>query len=317
MEANDRLSVRKSSNDEESVASIRRFGFRASAEAAFAAEQEDARLSGGRLAQDTFYAFPAYAFYTTNDNGQVVARRYRWLAQSWIMGIEVRRTGVSHEEMVALARRLLVVAAHHGLRVPPEVTGSATTTPGATAPDIPESCTVTFSDVPQSMWAHDYIRELACKGIVSGYRDGTFRPQSATSRAQLVKMVVLLEGVALESPAAPSFTDVGVSHSFYPYVETAARNRLISGYADGTFRPDAPVRRAQVAKVVVRARGWDLQLTSKPVVLCDVAPSHWAYLYIQVGISQGIFTGYGDGCFHPDDVATRAQLAKILVLSHR
>ncbi|MDQ3930054.1 MAG: S-layer homology domain-containing protein, partial [Chloroflexota bacterium] len=127
----------------------------------------------------------------------------------------------------------------------------------------------------------------------------------------------LLERATLESPAAPTFTDVGTTHSFYPYIETAASHNLVSGYADGTFRPDAPVSRAQVAKIVVRARAWSLKVPANPPALCDVPASHWAYVYIQVAIAHGSFTGYGDGCFRPDDLATRAQLAKILVLAHR
>lgn len=316
-EAYDRLRVRKSTSNEESMASIRVFGFRAGAEAAFSAEQEDARMSGGQVTQESFYALPAYSSYTTGEGGLVIARRYRWLVQTWIMGVEVRRSGVSQAEVAALARQLLAVAAHNGLSVPQEVKDSATGTPQATAARPSAGCPATFGDVPESMWAHGYITELACKSIVSGYRDGTFRPQNATTRGQLVKMVVLLEGVALEFPPNPSFTDVGLSHSFYPYIETAASHRLVSGYADGTFRADAPVSRAQVAKIVVRARKWELQLPANPVTLCDVAANHWAYVYIQVAIGHGIFTGYGDGCFRPDDFATRAQLAKVLVLAHR
>jgi hypothetical protein len=128
---------------------------------------------------------------------------------------------------------------------------------------------------------------------------------------------VLLKGIALDAPQTATFSDVSVSHPFYRYVETAVKKGLITGYPDGTFKPDAPVSRAQVAKIVVKALGWGLQVPSSPATLCDVPVTHWAYVYVQVAVAHGIFTGYGDGCFHPDDFATRAQLAKVLVLSGR
>ncbi|HEX8599846.1 MAG TPA: S-layer homology domain-containing protein [Chloroflexia bacterium] len=315
---NGRLSVRKiTSTGEEWSASIRAFDFRAGAEAAFSAEQEDARLAGYQLSQDTFYTYPAYETHLAGQNGTVVERRYRWLVDSWVLGIEVRQSDAPQAAVEALARQLLVLAAHNGLPVPPGVLDSATPSPQPQDARTPEGCSVRFVDVPEGMWAYGYITELACTGAVSGYRDGTFRPQNPTTRAQLVKMVVLLEGVALLSPAVPTFTDMPSSHAFYRYVETAASLGLIGGYEDGSFKPDAHVSRAQVAKIVVKARGWDLLLPAATASLCDVPASHWAYSYIQVAIAHGIFTGYGDGCFRPDDFATRAQLAKVLVLSHR
>lgn len=316
VEAGNRLSVRKGSTTDQWVsASIRPFNFRAGATAAFAAEQEDARLAGYQLTQETFYGFPAYRATQVEQSASVPERRFRWIVNSWILGIDVRNSGVSRSEIEANAKQLLALAAQNGLPVPRGSVDLPTATPETPPQSTAEGCLITFSDVPPVMWAHNYITELACTGIVSGYTDGLFRPQNPTTRAQLVKMVVLLEQLSLERPAKPSFADVGTSHPFYTYVETAARHDLINGYADGTFKPDSFVSRAQVAKIVVLARGWPVHTPTPTATLCDVPSKHWAYPYIQVAIARGIFTGYGDGCFHPDDFATRAQLAKVLVVS--
>jgi hypothetical protein len=64
--------------------------------------------------------------------------------------------------------------------------------------------------------------------------------------------------------------------------------------------------------MLVKAKGWPLE-TQATVVLCDVTPAHWAWRYVQTAIANGGFRGYADGCFYPDAVATRAQLAKVLV----
>ncbi len=330
-EYNGRLMVRKElSVGEWEVASVRIFEFRAAGEAGFAAEQEDARLGGYTLSQETFSQFPAYMAVLTNTQGQVVECRFHWLAQSWVLGVDVHAANLSADDIRALSRQLLATAIQDGMPLPSgttptltpsptqRITATATPTqaaPGSATPSA-TSCSVSFTDVNPDMWAYQYINQLACAGVVSGYQDGSFRPQNPTTRAQLTKMLVLMEGIEPVAPQVPSFRDVSRAHVFYSYIETARASGIIAGYSDGRFRPDAPVSRAQVAKMVVRARGWSTEVAA-PVSLCDVRPTHWAYSYIEAAIAHGIFTGYGDGCFHPDADATRAQLAKVLVLSHR
>ncbi|MDQ3930504.1 MAG: hypothetical protein M3328_15345, partial [Chloroflexota bacterium] len=171
VDGNDRLSVRKSTTGgEEWSASIRAFQFRASAEAAFSAEQEDARLAGYQLSQDTFYTFPAYSIYLAGQNGTAVERRYRWLVAKWVLGVEVRRGDASQTTVQALARQLLVLAGQNGLPVPPNAMNAATPSPQPREVRTPEGCSAHFSDVPESMWAYSYITELACTQVVSGYR---------------------------------------------------------------------------------------------------------------------------------------------------
>src|SRR5688500_18862977 len=319
-EINGRLTVQQGpSTSEAALALIRPFDYRPGATAAFLAEQEDARLSGFRISTDTFYSYPAYWAVAYDIDGEPVEMRFHWLAGTWIMGAEVERVGVRTTDVRSIGQQLLALAFQYGLPPPPSGTQPTatvlrTTTPVATRP--PASCNVSFQDVSAGHWAYDYIQELACKGIVSGYGDGTFRPQRSTTRAQLAKMLVLAEDWNTISPAEPTFEDVGQGHTFYRFIETAHARGIVSGYSNATFRPDDFVTRAQVAKMIVRARGWSLRVSS-PVMLCDVDADHWAHDFIQVAIERGIFTGYGDGCFQPDAPATRAQLAKVLTLAHR
>lgn|GEM_PF-3389140 len=300
-----------------SSAMIRPFGSPAGAAGAFAAEQEDARLSNYYVIPDTFNSFPAYWSWQNDASGQLIRLRFHWLAGQWIMGVESSGTGLRTAPLRARAEQLLTLALQYGLPTP-SVGSTATPSPTSrvvpTATQTAETCGITFSDVPPSLWAYRYINQLACQRVVSGYADGTFRPLNSTSRAQLVKMLVLSEGWPLINPAQPSYRDVGLSHVFYRYIETATARGVISGYGDETFRPDDYVSRAQVAKMIVRSRSWPTRATST-VTLCDVPSSHWARDYIMVAIERGVFTGYGDGCFKPDEPATRAQLAKVVVLS--
>ena len=215
-------------------------------------------------------------------------------------------------------REMLLVAVQNGMPEPP---GGVLPTPVPTEGLPPSAtatiaaCGLTFLDVEPQFWAYRYVMHLACDGVVSGYPDGTFRPDNATTRAQLGKMLVITNGWDLLNPAEPSFADVNRSHLFYRYVETAYAHGVFDGYGTN-FRPDNFVSRAQVAKMLVRANGWPLTLGGQTAVpLCDVPEGHWAWLYVQVAMQHQVFSGYANGCFLPDAAATRAQIAKVLVLA--
>ena len=105
-----------------------------------------------------------------------------------------------------------------------------------------------FSDVQPSDYFYQAVLYLAQHGIVSGYGDGTFRPYANTTRGQLAKIVVLARGWTLQNPPNPTFHDVQPDTAFYPFVETAVQHGIISGYGDGTFRPNASVTRGQLAQ---------------------------------------------------------------------
>ncbi|HUP28125.1 MAG TPA: S-layer homology domain-containing protein [Chloroflexia bacterium] len=306
------------SSTEWSLAVIRSFDYRPGAVAAFAAEQEDARVSGFQVTTENYFTYPAYWAVLSDGSGRAIEMRFHWLAGTWIMGVDISRPGVRTGDVRTISQQLLALSLQYGLPTPtPGLPATATTiagSPTSTRTVVP--CGVAFDDVQPDYWAYRFISELACDGIVSGYSDGSFRPQNSTTRAQLAKMVVLSEGWTLLSPAQQTFDDVGLSHLFYRYIETAHVHGVVSGYGDGTFKPDDFVSRAQVAKMIVKGRNWPLRVTS-PVTLCDVGTGHWARDFIQVAIERGIFTGYGDGCFHPDAPATRAQLAKVMTLSRR
>ena len=119
--------------------------------------------------------------------------------------------------------------------------------------------------------------------------------------------------VAACHPATPSFSDVPADFWGYSYIETAVAHGAISGYPDGTFRPNSDVTRAQVAKIIYLARRWSTVEGS--VRFNDVQQSDWFYTYVQAAGVSEIMGGYSDSTFRPNLPATRAQVAKILTLS--
>jgi hypothetical protein len=165
---------------------------------------------------------------------------------------------------------------------------------------------------------YSYVMALADAGAVSGYTDGTFRPDALTTRAQLAKIVVLAFGLSQSTADADRqghFSDVAATNPFFQYVESAYAAGLISGYADGTFRPYANVTRGQVAKVVVSAAGLKLQSPATPS-FSDVQAGSTYYQHIETAKANGLLAGYPDGTFRPSAEATRGQIAKIVLLGY-
>ena len=112
-----------------------------------------------------------------------------------------------------------------------------------------------FTDVPAGNPFYRYIETAYSYGVVSGYADGTFGWGNNVTRSQIAKIVVLAQGWALENPDQGHFSDVPPGSAFFPYVETAYSHNILSGYADGTFRPFASATRGQVSKIVYNAEG--------------------------------------------------------------
>ena len=197
-----------------------------------------------------------------------------------------------------------VCAYHNNMSGRIVVQAAATATPTMVSGQV-------FSDVFPTDYFYTPVNWLVSQGIVGGYQDGTFRPYNNATRGQVTKMVVLGEGWPLVNPAQGTFSDVAPGSTFYRYIETAVQHGVITGYQDGTFRPNADVTRGQLTKIVVSARGWSLANPPTPT-FSDVAPSSTFYRYIETAVQHGILSGYNDGTFRPGNNAIRGQIAKIL-----
>ena len=222
---------------------------------------------------------------------------------------------------------------------PTPTPGGPTPTPGGPTPTgVP--CTISFSDVQPTDYFYDPVLYLACHGVISGYADGTFRPYAVSTRAQIVKIVVLGFQTPITTPAAGSYTfaDVPPGNPFWGVVETAAAGGIVSGYTCGGpgepcdgqnrpyFRPYTAVTRGQLAKIDAIAAGWTL-LSPAGGTFADVAPGTPFYSFVETAFARGVLSGYtcggaGEPCdganrpyFRPYNLTTRGQIAKIVYLS--
>jgi SpoIID/LytB domain protein len=166
----------------------------------------------------------------------------------------------------------------------------------------------TFPDVPLNYWAYAQIETLAEQGVISGYADGTFRPEVTVTRGEFAKMLCVSLGIPNETTT--TFSDVPSTYWASPYIGAMANLQIVNGYPDGTFRPNANITRAEISTIISRAMG--LTPGSVSVSFSDVSPTYWAKSDIELMASNSLVTGYEDGCFRPDSNAKRCEVAVII-----
>ena len=129
-----------------------------------------------------------------------------------------------------------------------------------------------FSDVSADAWYAPYVAFAHRWGIAGGYPDGSFRPDRAVSRSELVKLLCAYYKV---EGGAASFSDVPSSHWASQVISFATRQGWLTGYPDGTFRPEQSVSRAEAVTLINRVLG--LAEREGELGFLDVSTGHWAY----------------------------------------
>ena len=145
----------------------------------------------------------------------------------------------------------------------------------------------TFSDVNSKSWAYKYIGYLEKYDIIKGYNDGTFRPDDAVTRAEFVAMAVryyALFNEVKKSDYTVNYTDLTKNYWAYSDIAYAKHIGWLNGYADGTFKGDNNITRAEVVTVTNHAtnRTPDEDYINKNVSTLNKFTdlknnSHWAY----------------------------------------
>ncbi|HYO49386.1 MAG TPA: S-layer homology domain-containing protein [Chloroflexia bacterium] len=223
----------------------------------------------------------------------------------------------------------------------PTITGTAgeateTPPPATSIPtNTPTPCAITFTDVPSNHTFYAYIQCLACRGIISGYFDGTFRPNNDITRGQIAKVVSNAAGFN-EDPGPQVYEDVPPNNTFYAFINRLSMRGVMGGYPCGIvstepcgttsrpyFRPNANSTRGQLAKIVASAKA----ITGSPTGQRyeDVEPDSTFYVWIEQLSSLGVMGGYpcgtipGEPCgtsgkpyFRPNNNVTRGQASKIV-----
>jgi len=108
-----------------------------------------------------------------------------------------------------------------------------------------------FADTDLEAWYTPFINKAKGLDAIQGYADGTFGPNKSVSRAEALKILLTLSKLPL-SQGTPNFSDTPASAWYKYFVAFAQENNIIGGYSDNTFRPNAPITRAEVAKITLK-----------------------------------------------------------------
>ena len=166
---------------------------------------------------------------------------------------------------------------------------------------------VTLTDIAGN-WAQSSIEKLVALGAITGYPDGTFRPNNDITRAEFV--TVLVKALELAPKAGPVFADTENSWA-KTYISTAAAYGIVSGYDASHFGPNDLITREEMTAMVVRAAKLvpaSGELTFKDAAMIDP----WARGYVVTAVKDGIVNGYPDGTFRPLNHATRAEAVTVI-----
>ena len=178
----------------------------------------------------------------------------------------------------------------------------------------------TFSDVPTSYWAWQYIEWLYNAGITGGCSTSplAYCPESPVTRAQMA--VFLEKGVHYPSAftppnLVPTFNDT-VGHWAEDWIETLRNDGITGGCGPNLYCPEDPVTRAQMAVFLLKSKygsGYTPPAVGASTGFTDVPTTHWAASWIKQLAAEGIPGGCGTGIYCPESPVTRAQMAVFLV----
>lgn len=173
-----------------------------------------------------------------------------------------------------------------------------------------------FTDVDTAKWYHLSVDYVLTHKMMNGVSSRAFAPNANLTRGMLVQILYNLEGKP--KGTAANFSDVQADAWYAEAVGWAASNKVVTGYADGTFRPNAAVTREQAAAILYRyaqSKGIDVSVGENTNILSYVdvqQASEYAIPALQWAVGVGVLNGKNGGRLAPTGTATRAEIAAIM-----
>ena len=171
-----------------------------------------------------------------------------------------------------------------------------------------------FVDVAPDAWYTDAVQYAYDHGLMTGTSATTFAPNATTTRAMIVSILARQENVTSAEDAG--FTDVAAGDWYATAVNWAAREGIVAGFEDDSFRPNAAITREQLAAILCNYSAWKGEDTSARADLSrysDAAEiSSWATDVMRWAVAEGLISGMTADELQPQGNATRAQVAAIL-----
>ena len=167
-----------------------------------------------------------------------------------------------------------------------------------------------FKDVTSKNSHASAIHELAERGVIKGYKDGTFRWSAALTRGQAAKIIADILDLDTKNVVDPGFLDVKKTDEYYGAIAALKAEGVISGYPDGTYGQHSPITRGQIAKILVEAFGLS---GSSETPFKDLKGAESFINYIGILYANGITTGTTGDTYSPFAVVMRGQFASFII----
>lgn len=175
---------------------------------------------------------------------------------------------------------------------------------------------VQFSDLSKEHWAYEPIIEMANRGILNGYPNGTFLPDSSITRAEFAKILVLALNLKADKTEI-EFQDVSKNDWSYQYIQSASK--YLSAYRDNqnnlVYMPNNKAVREDIAVAIVIASGhendkYSLKTLDKFSDKEEISTN--LRKYVAIAVENGLMSGHANGTFEPKGYLTRAQVSKLM-----
>ncbi|MFM2433147.1 MAG: hypothetical protein RLZZ511_4361 [Cyanobacteriota bacterium] len=193
----------------------------------------------------------------------------------------------------------------------PVATAPATVKPEIVEPDVLPSATKAqrFSDVPADSPIAPYVDALSSRGLLDQFNDGTLNPDEQITRGEFADLVSKTFGKPRTKPAI-AFKDIAADSQRKAAVEEATRTGFMSGFTDGTFKPEQKIPRYQMQVAIVT--GTQIAPTGDPVQSLSKfsdgqAVPKWATAKVGTAVGTGIIPAKGLQSLNPEQAATRGE----------
>lgn len=168
-----------------------------------------------------------------------------------------------------------------------------------------------FSDVYSSHANSQAINYLKAHNIVTGYADGSFKPEKTVTRSEAIKMIFTAFDIQGKDDIDSPFGDVASSEWFSPYVLAAYDLDIVGGYSDGNFKPAKTVNRSEYFKIFLESGDVVLSSTAKTNPFSDTEKNAWFAPYAEFAKEENLLEFSGNR-FQPTKEITRAEVAETI-----
>lgn len=174
----------------------------------------------------------------------------------------------------------------------------------------PASFAKNFSDIPENHPNYLATKYLSAKGIIKGYKDDSFKPNSEINRAELLKILLEDNKTEIEKSESNCFNDSPYTAWYSDYLCAAKKMKIVNGYEDGSFKPWQAVNKVEAIKMIAKVYSWEPKtVIEKPFL--DTPINEWYTADVHLAKLKNLLATSGQ-YFYPANNISRGEIAEII-----